>query len=771
MYSVSIIDYNGTPTETTPTPVNKELYIYDNLTNDEGHILIEPSLSLEISKAGSFSCSLPETNYGYGRIIRKRTRVVVRKNNKVIFMGRINSEDRDIYLTQKIVAEGALAYLGDTLTEKKVFSYKTLPEILSDIFTHHNSKFSTEPWKQFHFNSNNCKAMFVGYDDTDVTSDKLSSFSINFDTTLNVIESLLSIAESVIKIEYDETNGYWEVYIYKKYELPEISTQPIEFGVNLLDLIQSYDSANIVTAVAPFGGEAIQTSKEIGEVVASNDINTYVEGVDVEISPGVWIKDIYNHCMLRAENDPDYNYGVFSVRDDPVYTGSGYWAFCFNIAAYNAAHLGSPLKRLYLSWRALKFKTIDEYGEETGYIADNAWRIFERIWDENEGKYIYQTLGYHELTNDNGDFESDINEVIDLTNPQYTGANYIMMGGWGGLITPLIRRDATVVEEADKLNISGCAAFNTDSDGLRHPEGDFYLYSDTLINSYGLIEKKLEYDIEDKSIPLTSYVPGLNPAPYGGITQYDNCALGYEIIYEENENNELVPNYEFNKGLYNVIPFASDGAYTCLEYELPDLGSPVRPRGVFITTRMHDDGNETIYGDKNWKLNGMYVIMDESDQVLAYKSAQSSEKDIDLSDPKYYGAKKIRVGGYTGGEYGIELYPSDDNYSRNRLMDQGKLYLTSYQWEKTVIEATAVDLSMTSNEWENLDICTNAKVISDFHGIETTLQITALDIQLDDIENNSSIKLGYDNDEYLTSQLSEEARLSAIYTSTQGGKN
>ena len=122
MYTVSLFEYNTTPTATDPTPATDELYIFDPLTTDEGLMLTEPILSLEASCAGSFSCILPETNYGYGRIIRRRTRLVVRKDNKIIFMGRVNTEDRDLYLNQTIEAEGALAYLNDSLTDKKVFT-------------------------------------------------------------------------------------------------------------------------------------------------------------------------------------------------------------------------------------------------------------------------------------------------------------------------------------------------------------------------------------------------------------------------------------------------------------------------------------------------------------------------------------------------------------------------------------------------------------------------------------------------------------------------
>lgn len=768
MYSVCLVDYNGTPEIDTPTVVNNELYIYDPVTNDEGLVVIDPMLSLEVSKAGSFSCSLPQTNYGFGRIIDKVTRLVVRKNNKIIFIGRINSEDRDLYLTQKIIAEGALAYLNDSLTEKKTLVASndaqnpatTLFKLLDYIFTNHNNKFQNEPWKNFHLSQANCHADFIGYNSKDVNSNELTQLNLNFDTSLSIVESLLDTANAMLNIEWDDTNKYWEVYIYNKYDtgvnssIPR-TTQPIEFGLNLLDLTQSYDRTDIVTAVAPFGGDLIQESKEIGDVVAGG--SSVVEN---------------NHLLIRDVDNYDYFlYYVGPTEEnpdgDPVYVNKGYWAYEFDIAAYNALHSDNPIKRLYLSWRSYKFKTVNDQGVETGYICDNAWRIYERIWDDNLGDYVYQTLGFHELTNDNEEFESEINEVIDLTDPQYKGANYMLIGGWGGLITPIIRRDALVVEENDKLNISKCSKIDPpDAEGFLHEEGSFYLKNQNLIDTYGLIEKKLEFDIEDTNTPLTTYIPG--SSSLGGITQYNNCALGYLI-----DNSGEEPNYETYKGLYVVRPFGSGNAYTCLEYEIPfDYR---RPRGVFVTSRMHD------YGDDNgYKIDGMFVVLDTSGQVLNYKSATKAEKGfgfttiqrefIDLSDPQNFGAKWIRVGCYTGGDVNIELYPSDDRKSRDRLMEQAKLYLTSYQWDKIVIEAQAIDLSLTSNEWEALDICKLTEVNSSFHGATFWKPITSLELNLNNFEDNS-IKLGYDNNEYMSYQLNESLRLSALEKTIEERRN
>ena len=755
MYSVCLVDYNGTPASSTPTVVSNELYIYDPVTNDEGLVVIDPMLSLEVSKAGSFSCSLPQTNYGFGRIIDKVTRLVVRKNNKIIFIGRINSEDRDLYLTQKIIAEGAFAYLNDSLTEKKTLVASndaqnpatTLYKLLDDIFTNHNNKFPNEPWKKFHLSQANCHADFIGCNSKDVTSNELTQLNLNFDTSLSIVESLLDTANAMLNIEWDDTNNYWEVYIYNKYDtgvnssIPR-TTQPIEFGLNLLDLTQSYDRTDIVTAVAPFGGDLIQESKEIGDVVAG--------GSSIVGNNTIFIRDIDN-----------YEYFLYDISNDPVYANSGYWAYEFDIAGYNALHPDDPpIKRLYISWRGYKFKTVNDQGVETGYICDNAWRIYEKIVEN--GVTTYQTLGYHELTADNEAFESEINEEIDLTDSAYRTATNIRIGGWGGLITPIIRRDAIVVEESDKLNISKCATFSTD--GLRHTEGEYYLYSDTLINTYGLIEKKLEFDIEDEKTPkiITDYTKD-------GFAYFPGGVLGYDIDYSGEE-----PYYETNKGAYSVVQNYSAG-YAVIEYGVPVLGSSARPRGVFVTTRMHDIGEAN-----GKKLNGIYVLLDTSGQVLNYKSAPAEEKGfgftsmyreyIDLNDPQNYGVDTIRVGGYIGSGYGLELLPSDDAKPRNRLMEQAKLYLTSYQWDKIVIEAQAIDLSLTSKEWDALDICKLTEVNSSFHGATFWKPITSLELNLNNFEDNS-IKLGYDNDEYMSYQLNESLKLSAIERAIEERRN
>ena len=749
MYSVYITDYNSTPTEDNVTVAHDELYIYDPITHDEGLALIEPILSLKASKVCSFSCTIPPTNYGYGKIIRGLTRVVVLKDDKVKFMGRINTEDRDLYLNQEIEAEGALAYLNDTLSEKKIYTYSSLFEILSDIFDNHNEKFPNEPWKQFHLKEEDCKARFVGRDDTNVNSNLLTSYSVNFDISLELVTELVDLANGVLKIEYNEENGWWDVYIYNKYELPASSNQPIEFGLNLLDLVQNFDMTEICTAVAPFGGELIQKSTEIGEAVAGEHIDEYdTEHGWRHVTGAQWLP---GYVYMRAFTDN--NYFAYYIESDPAYPPpSGFWTFKLDIARYNNANPNNKIKKIYISCRGYYHKLYNQQGEETGYVCDNAWRIYDSLG---------AMLGFKAYEEGKG-FMSWIDEEIDLTSPQYLDATTIYVTGWGNLITPAIRRNAIIVGEPNNLSIKYCDSFDEDSQGLRHPANSPYLYSDKLIRLYGLIEKKLDYEVEDSLVPVKewTYVNDRHDNdPRGTSIFFRDSMLGYDITDDEHAN----------EGNYQIIPYQGD---SCIQFELPNLYDPNRPRALFISSRESSMG-DIDWDGRRWRMNGQFALYDTAWQVLAAQSCETNESTyksiknylIDLSLPEYYGAKYVRVGGF-GGIIGVDVRPSDDTAARDRLMELAKTYLTDYQWEKVIIEATAVDLNLTSDEWESFDICTSVAVNSSVHGLDTMFPLTELDIQLDELDNNS-IKLGYDSDEYLSAQLAESSRLASVAQSIE----
>lgn len=734
MYSVYLIDYDPNPGARPPeAPKREKLYIYDQLNHDEGMMITEPELSIAASSAGSFSFNLPKTNYGYGKILRTITRVVVEKDDKVIFMGRINSDDEDLWQNQRIEAEGALTYLNDSLSEKRVFLNKgrtqeerlTVYKLAEEILEYHNDKFQDEPWKQFHVVTDipvQNRAKFVGRDSEDVNSDAISYYSINYDNPLELLQEIVELADGAFTIKYNEDEGYWDVYIYGKFNFPVNNSQPIEFGLNLLDLTKSNDNSSVATVVAPFGGELIQKSKEIGEAVA---------GFQVSNNWSSWQADkIYVH------NPDNWDYVIYNAL------GTGYWVFELNIGTYNNIYPNNKLKKLYVSWRGYKFTTGSGEPAPEGWIEDCAWRIYDASGN---------TLGYRAFNTPG--FDSAIDEEIDLSNSEYYGATRIVISGWGYDILPLIYRDATVVEENDKLTIEKCDEF-IDVDGFTHYAGSPYLISNDLVEKYGVIEKKIEYDIADSIVPISGVI-----TPSTGST-----ALG---SYAGDVGED--PRPDADKGNYQIIPFGDD-TYRTIQYELPDHRDPSYPRGVFITCRMQHFGIFD-WDNKHWLIDGLYAVYDSVWQVLGYKEVPELQMGksfdtvvneyIDLSDAKYYGAKYIRAGNWGSGVT-FNVVPSDDIKQADRLLAQAKLYLSNYQWEKTVIEATAVDLNMTDDSWEALDICTNVGVYS----VNYYFPITSLTTRLDDFSQNKVI-LGYDNEEYITTQLSQEQRLLSVTQSLE----
>lgn len=748
MYTVYLTDYNSTPTARFETLSSDKLYIYDPMSQEEGYGLVDPTLNIEANKAGTFRATIPQTNYGYNAVIKGRTRAVVEKNNKIIFIGRIKSVESDIYDNQAIYAEGALAYLNDSLTNKKVYKNQSLFQLLKAVFDNHNSKF-TEPWKKFYISQDNVSAKFVGYDSENANSNLMTSYKMNYDVSMEIVLELVDLANGALKIVYNESNGGWDVYVYDKNQFPLNDGQRISIGENLVDVVKT-DEAEPCSAVAPFGGELQYVkSKEIGEVIAGAElINNTFTPINASVVAN-WESDKENESnwygqaiYVRNKDNPEAPYNIYAAQQE------GYWVYRLNIRKYNENHPDTPLKKLYISWRGYQFETNSGDACGAGYLEDCAWRVYDSVGD---------SIGYRKFNTPG--FDTAIDEEINLSDPQYIGATWIVMSGWSDVIIPQIRRDATTVDDNDRLNISECTAFENVS-GLTHPAGSIYLYSDSLVAKYGVVEKKIEYDISDTPVKVADWpLPETNySGDLGTATKYDDYYLGYDV----GDGTDL----DTHKGDYQKIPVGSVGSgYSVIDYELPNTFDPKRPRGVFISCRMHTIGI-IDYNNKKWLINGMYTIFDAAWQVMAYKSADegmfTSIKDeyIDLSDAKYYGAKYIRVGGW-GGDIPTNVVPSDDAYGRDLLLSNAMTYLTDYQWNKISVEATAVDLSITSDEYEALDICTNVVADIALGSFVTYQAITGLEIHLDEYES-SRVKLGFDNDEYMSTQVAQEKRVQAI---------
>lgn len=219
--------------------------IYDDTAIIDDYAIINPTLTLEDNSAGSFEFTLPPTNKGYGIVKRMVSEIIVKRGATELWSGRPVQDDYDIFKNQKIICEGELAYLNDTIQPPKEYhvdgsgSTAAVRSLLSSFITIHNS--------QLEVNSN--KVFEVGYVTVTDPNDYIYRYT-NYENTLEAIkEKLVDRLGGHIRIR--KTNGVR--YIDYLAEPVNTNAQVIRFGENLLDYAETFDMSDICTVCVPRG--------------------------------------------------------------------------------------------------------------------------------------------------------------------------------------------------------------------------------------------------------------------------------------------------------------------------------------------------------------------------------------------------------------------------------------------------------------------------------------------------------------------------------------
>lgn len=211
--------------------------IHSDVSPDSSLKAVGTKLSLAAGAAGSLNFTLPKPNIGYDSVERLTSTLRVEQDGNVIWMGRVLSEKRDMWGSRELFAEGALAYLNDTIP------MIANPSIAS-VLTAHNSKVAQN--RQITFDSSDSRNMQTIVADADGSS------------SLGVINKIVDEYGGILKIEfaYDISEQIW---VPKLVWLADYETNPnaqaIEFGKNLLDFTRNWDMADYATYCFVRGAE------------------------------------------------------------------------------------------------------------------------------------------------------------------------------------------------------------------------------------------------------------------------------------------------------------------------------------------------------------------------------------------------------------------------------------------------------------------------------------------------------------------------------------
>ena len=281
-----------------------QVFIDDYLIYDKSHEylrIINPILNLEINKVGLFDFAIYPTHPYFNVTEKLKSQVIVRRGNKDIFRGRIIKDGQKLYNDKYLNCESALSYLNDSVF--RPFKFNGSPaELFTLIIEEHNSQ--VDEMRQFRIGT-------VTVTDPNnliirSSQDYLNCFEVLktrlFESALGgyIVERYEDEDVEIIDEETSQTKIIKKKINYLDYleDFDDTSTQEIEFGKNLIDIVTSNDASTTYSVVVPLGaqleeiideetGEIIQEARRV-TIASVNDGKDYLVN-EIALSEYGWI--------------------------------------------------------------------------------------------------------------------------------------------------------------------------------------------------------------------------------------------------------------------------------------------------------------------------------------------------------------------------------------------------------------------------------------------------------------------------------------------------
>ena len=218
--------------------------IYDDSYSLPDEKLIDPTLTMEDSSAGSLEMTLPVGNKGYASIRRMTSDITVAKNGSEIWWGRVLSEEQNFQNDRILTCEGALAFLNDVAQPLAQYSGMIIRSYIERLLAVYNQNAS--PNRQFRVG-----AVTVG---TGIITDYIT----NYEKTIECLNKLITEYGGHFRVR-KEGGVYILDYLL---DYPNTNSQTIEFGKNLLDFTRSWNTDEFATVVIPLGEKLDESQLE-----------------------------------------------------------------------------------------------------------------------------------------------------------------------------------------------------------------------------------------------------------------------------------------------------------------------------------------------------------------------------------------------------------------------------------------------------------------------------------------------------------------------------
>lgn len=250
-----------------------DLLVYDSQAGDADLLGLKATIAL--NKGGTAELIMAPGHFAYNSFISFRTLVTIYRDGVLLFRGRALYPVDDDQGRRTIICEGERCFLRDSVLRPHLYQ-DTPAAVFSSIIAGHNLQ--VDEFKQFQ----------VGAVTVTDPNEYIRLESSNPEQTADAIDKLVERCGGYIVFT---TNAEGRRVINWLEELGYRSSQPIEFGVNLLDFARSGESPDLATRIIPYGAK----NEETGERVTIFDVNgqlDYIEDAEAVALRGIITKAV-----------------------------------------------------------------------------------------------------------------------------------------------------------------------------------------------------------------------------------------------------------------------------------------------------------------------------------------------------------------------------------------------------------------------------------------------------------------------------------------------
>ena len=211
--------------------------IHSDMFLEKDNKVLTPRWRMKDNSAGSLSFVLPKQNVHYNDVKRLSSVIQLKRDNVLVWEGRIIEDNIDFWNQRHITCEGALAYLNDTTQPPGRYQNITIYNFLKQLIDRHNERVGPE------------KRFEMGAVTVHDTNDSIYKYTNNESTWECIETKLVEVFGGHVRVRYQDGRRLIDYLA----EYPKTSTQTVQFRSNLLDFTRNFDLSKVATVVMPRG--------------------------------------------------------------------------------------------------------------------------------------------------------------------------------------------------------------------------------------------------------------------------------------------------------------------------------------------------------------------------------------------------------------------------------------------------------------------------------------------------------------------------------------